>query len=196
MTATFPFSPAGTASQGGWSSKSREKSAWNLSKSTQKDLQKFVGLNREMLDPTLPTRKTTQKKWNISTTKIFWLDTREVREILFDIFSRSFRETDCEMLFVLAGDEAQWRMLLTWMSGTEIMVENNTHDRNWSLSLCGLFLRWLSVQMFSVTLAVFSSIFGRLCQSDRMNDSSSGKCFSGYLKGKTTIILRFWAMGR
>lgn len=49
----------------------------------------------------------------------------------------------------------------------------------------------VSVQMFSVTLAVFSSIFGRLCQSDRMNDSSSGKCFSRYLKWKTIIILRF-----
>lgn len=65
MTAMSLFSPAGTPSQEELLLKSPGKFVWSHLKYMQKDSQKFVGQNHEMLDPTLPTLKITQKKWNI-----------------------------------------------------------------------------------------------------------------------------------
>lgn len=45
----------------------------------QKDSRKFVGQNHEMLDPTLPTLKIIQKKWNIWIIETSLLAMKEVR---------------------------------------------------------------------------------------------------------------------
>lgn len=65
MTAMSLFSPAGTPSQEELLLKSPERFVWSHLKYMQRDSQKCVGQNREMLDPTLPTLRITQKKWNI-----------------------------------------------------------------------------------------------------------------------------------
>lgn len=96
MTAMSLFSPAGTPSQEELLLKSPGRFVSSHLKYMQRDSQKFVGQNHEMLDPTLPTLRITQKKWNIWITETSLLAMKEVSIQIRFVEKRAVECTDAQ----------------------------------------------------------------------------------------------------